>query len=147
EQPVFICGHHRSGTTLLQQLCDGHPQLMVLPSEGTYFSSFKYVAHSNPDRRQIDRFITNWIERLIDPNQEPHFKLGRSTSETNPYLRFARRLLGWTVALRDARPALLHFIALLALAAAYWDLMHTSCKPLLWVEKTPLNEQHVRRFQ
>src|SRR5690606_37795143 len=37
DRPVFICGHHRSGTTLLQELLDGHPELLVLPSEGTYF--------------------------------------------------------------------------------------------------------------
>src|SRR6478736_6624366 len=45
-RPVFICGHQRSGTTLLQNLLDGHPQLLLLPSEATYFTSFAYVARA-----------------------------------------------------------------------------------------------------
>src|SRR5262245_11380068 len=54
-RPVFICGHHRSGTTLLQNLLDGHPQLLSLPSEGTYFSSFAYVARRAPSDRALNR--------------------------------------------------------------------------------------------
>jgi len=40
-RPVFICGHHRTATTLMRQLLDGHPELLVLPSEGTYLTSFR----------------------------------------------------------------------------------------------------------
>jgi hypothetical protein len=29
QRPLFICGLPRSGTTLLQGLLDGHPQLVV----------------------------------------------------------------------------------------------------------------------
>src|SRR5271156_6389735 len=55
ERPVFICGHHRSGTTLLQRLLDSHPQLVVVPGEGTLFSSFKYLARSSPTKADIER--------------------------------------------------------------------------------------------
>jgi hypothetical protein len=146
QHPVFICGHHRSGTTLLQQLLDGHPQLVVLPSEGTYISSFNYVARRDPGPQEIDRFVADWIARLIDPNQEPHFKLGRSGLHGNPYVLFARRLLGWNGVLRQERPAFAEFALLFALVAAYRDVAAPSCTPSLWVEKTPLNEHNVRRF-
>jgi hypothetical protein len=138
-RPVFICGHHRSGTTLLQQLLDGHPQLLVLPSEATYLSSFKYVARPDPPIAAVDRFVAEWICRLVDPNQPPHFKLGRSDSHRNPYLNFARRVLGWIDALRDQR----RFACLLALAAAYRDIAAPGLSPRWWVEKTPLNEHRV----
>jgi hypothetical protein len=36
QSPVFICGVHRSGTTLMRDLLDGHPVLSVLPSEGSF---------------------------------------------------------------------------------------------------------------
>ena len=146
QHPVFICGHHRSGTTLLQQLLDGHSQLVVLPSEGTYLSSFNYAARREPGPQDIDRFVAEWIARLIDPNQEPHFKLGRSTQDGNPYVLFARRLLGWNVALRRVRPAFAEFTLLFALVAAYRDVAVPSCTPSLWIEKTPLNEHNVSRF-
>jgi hypothetical protein len=146
DQPVFICGHHRSGTTLLQQLLDAHPELLVLPSEGTYFKSFGYVAHADPAPRDIDRFIEDWIARLVDPNQEPHFKLGRSGAGGNPYLMFARRLTGWTAVLSARRDSLSRFAVLRALAAAYRDVTATPKLPRYWVEKTPLNERYFERF-
>ena len=33
ENPVFICGAPRSGTTLLSNLLDGHHNLIVFPVE------------------------------------------------------------------------------------------------------------------
>jgi len=146
ERPVFVCGHHRSGTTLLQQLLDGHPELLVLPSEGTYFTSFNYAARADPAPRDVERFIGDWIARLVDPNQAPHFKLGRSGRHGNPSLLFARRLLGWHGALLEARPALARFALLLALVAAFRDVAAPLSTPRLWVEKTPLNERNVRRL-
>lgn len=146
ERPVFVCGHHRSGTTLLQQLLDGHPQIMVLPSEGSYFSSFGYVAQANPGNSDIDRFIAEWIMRLIDPNQEPHFKLGRSSADRNPYVLLTRHFLAWNAALRNKIPALASFAPLLALVAAYADVSGSPVKPTLWVEKTPLNEHYAPRL-
>ena len=76
--PVFICGHHRSGTTLMRDLLDGHPELCVLPSEATYFSSFRYAARRVVAVKDTDRFAADWVQRFINPNFEPHFLLGRA---------------------------------------------------------------------
>jgi hypothetical protein len=70
DTPVFICGHPRSGTTLLASLLDGHPQLSVFPEELNFFhhiyrrrdrgravwshSGFKIIAES-PLYADIDR--------------------------------------------------------------------------------------------
>src|SRR6187549_1076292 len=94
-RPVFICGHHRSGTTLLHDLLDGHPELFVLPSEATYFSSFSFVARDAPGTQDLDRFVIDWVSRFVDPNYPPHFKLGRSSGGGNPAVEFARRLFAW----------------------------------------------------
>jgi hypothetical protein len=129
---------------LLQQLLDGHPELLVLPSEGTYFTSFHYALSADPMHRDVDRFIAEWIARFVDPNDEPHFKLGRSGTRGNPAVQFSRRLLAWQTALRQARPALAPFALLLALVAAFRDVAATSWMPRLWAEKTPLNEVHAQ---
>ena len=143
-RPVFICGYLRSGTTLLQNLLDGHPQLLSLPSEGTYFSSFGYVARSGPSDGDIDRFAAEWIVRFVDPHYEPHFRLGRSDANRNPAVTFARLLFGWHDALRHRVPSTL--APLLALVAAYKETTAPATAPQLWVEKTPQNERHVARF-
>jgi hypothetical protein len=144
-RPVFICGHHRSGTTLLQQQLDGHPDLLVLPGEATYFSSFRGVARRDPVAEVLDRFAAEWVARFIDPNYEPHFKLGRSTTGGNPHVEFARQFFAWQSALRRAWPEVAEFAALLALVVAYGKVIGAG-RPRMWVEKTPLNERFVPRF-
>lgn len=146
DRPVFICGHHRSGTTLLQQLLDGHPDIVVLPSEGTYFTSFTYAVRAAPTRPQVDRFTAEWISRFIDPNRAPHFVLGRAGPDGNPYVRFAQRLFSWHEPIRRLLPANARYALLLALVASYRDVAAPRSAPRLWAEKTPLNELHVRRL-
>lgn len=142
-RPVFLCGHHRSGTTLLHGLLDGHPDLLVLPSEGTYFTSFRYVTGERPSVRHLEKFIAEWISRLVDPNFEPHFRLGRSDETSQPYVELARRFFGWHAALRTTAPG--SFAPLLALVAAFKGAMNAP-DPSRWAEKTPLNEHHVRKL-
>jgi hypothetical protein len=142
--PVFICGHQRTGTTLLQSLLDGHPQLLTLPSEGTYFTSFAYVACAAPSSEALDRFAAEWIRRFIDPNFAPHFRLGMSDAKRNPTVDFARALFGWHASLRGRVPP--RFSALLALAAAFRATTAPTLTPSLWVEKTPQNERYVGRL-
>ncbi len=149
DRPVFVCGHHRSGTTLLANLLDGHPQLVVLPSEGTYLTSFRYVAQRAPSSADVDRFAADWVARFVDPNYEPHFVLGRSRLDDNPSVRFVQSLTGSLPALRSTFPALEPFAPLLALLFAVQATLATrprTEKVALWVEKTPLNEQHVMRL-
>jgi len=142
--PVFICGHHRSGTTLLQNLLDGHPQLLCLPSEGTYFSSFDYVARRTPTDHDMNRFAAEWISRFVDPNFAPHFRLGRSDQNRAPAVDFAHLLFGWHEALRSRVPP--ELAPLLALVAAYRASVAPTSAPRAWVEKTPRNERYVQRF-
>jgi protein-tyrosine sulfotransferase len=40
--PVFICGIHKSGTTLLRNLLDGHPALEVLPIESHFLQKMGF---------------------------------------------------------------------------------------------------------
>ncbi|MGM0589835.1 MAG: sulfotransferase family protein [Bacteroidota bacterium] len=49
--PIFIVGAHKSGTSLMRSLLDGHPDLYVLPFELHYFECRGY-AISNEYRRQ-----------------------------------------------------------------------------------------------
>jgi hypothetical protein len=126
-RPVFVCGVHRSGTTLVRDLLDAHPSLAVLPSEG----SFRHDAGLAEVGRE-------WVRRLANPiNQPPYWLLGRSGPEGSPYVDFARLLAAWWGETRE-RP-------LVAVALAY-----ASCRGLegveRWVEKTPGNERRLDRL-
>lgn len=145
-QPVFVCGHHRSGTTLLQELLDAHPQLIVIPTEVTYFASSPDMATGNPEHSAVEAFAAEWVMRLIDPNGKQHFHLGRASPFHNPAWTFVALLLGWQAALQRHPQVPGALAGLLALAAAYRDVSLPAAMPLRWVEKTPLNERHAARL-
>ena len=42
QQPVFILGAHKSGTSLIRSIFDGHSQLYVIPVETHFFQNMKY---------------------------------------------------------------------------------------------------------
>jgi hypothetical protein len=100
QHPVFVCGVHRSGTTLVRNLLDGHPQLVVLPSEGTYYTNLEHQLQQLPQDKWAAYLGTEWLRRLANPiNQAPYWLLGRTNTDASPYVNFARYLLAWWQAL------------------------------------------------
>jgi hypothetical protein len=86
-RPVFICGVHRSGTTLVRNLLDGHPQLCVLPSEGTFYTNLEAKLKQLPADKWPAYMGTEWLRRLANPiNQPPYWLLGRSCDVASPYV-------------------------------------------------------------
>ncbi len=71
QEPIFILGAHKSGTTLLRNLFDGHSQMFTIPVESHFFQlkghwvdneyrSQKPAAHS---REVLINKYTAWIQR------------------------------------------------------------------------------------
>ena len=74
-KPIFICGHRRSGTTLLVALLDDHPQLNVYPDESKFFYLFyPKVAQSGMSREEK-------IEHII----EKHFAFFKDVLATKTH--------------------------------------------------------------
>ncbi len=40
ENPIFICGHRKTGTTLMACLLDSHPELSVIPTDSGFFYAY-----------------------------------------------------------------------------------------------------------
>lgn len=146
-RPVFVCGAHRSGTTLVRDLLDGHPALAVLPAEGSFFTNLHAQIARLDSAAARARFAGIWLRRIANPiNQPPYWLLGRSNPNTSPYVDVARVLLTvWQdfEATLGARASSWPTAAV-ALAYAYtlgggvFDLRLSR-----WVEKTPTNEQYL----
>jgi sulfotransferase family protein len=125
ERPVFVVGHRKTGTTLVQELLDGHPQLAVLPGESNHFHTF---LPRDPERIGADAQRW-WLLRLITPSGIPPFwALGK---EPEAYAAFTARLLGLAAsnAGRDV-------LGMAAVALAPGDRV-------AWVEKTPGHEHRL----
>jgi len=131
ERPVFVVGHRKTGTTLLQELLDGHPQLAVLPGESNHFHTFlPQVAHSPDLASEAQRW---WLLRLVSPSGIPPFwALGPPPATgADPYLAFTARLTGLVAANPGRDP--------LGMAAAALS----PAERLAWVEKTPGHEHRL----
>ena len=69
--PVFLLGAHKSGSSLLRSLLDGHPDLCVLPAEIHYFQLAGYwidyrLRRALPQRMDRDamiRSLTDFVDR------------------------------------------------------------------------------------
>jgi hypothetical protein len=134
--PVFICGAPRSGTTLVRDLLDGHPELAVLPAEGRFFTHFDDGRAPAPNA--VEEHGQAWLRNLANPNhQRPFWLLGRSDQRDSRYVRFARTMLAWndTLARLDLGRRLLPATAL-ALTQDIAPLRRT-------VDKTPGYEFHL----
>ncbi len=140
--PVFICGVHRSGTTLLRNLLDGHPELAVLPSEGTYFTNLEFKLQALSENEWPTFLGTEWLRRLANPiNQPPYWLLGRTCAAGSPYVDFARYLMAWwKILYQREKTQWPHTAVVLAYASC------TNTAAALWVDKTPTNERFLNRI-
>lgn len=143
-QPVFICGVHRSGTTLVRNLLDGHPSLNVLPSEGTFYTNLEQQLKQLPADKWAAHLGTEWLRRLANPiNQPPYWLLGRSKGEASPYVDFARYLLSWWRALEQKPGTQWPHVAIAMAYAA----CNNALSAAYWVDKTPTNERFLARIR
>jgi hypothetical protein len=141
--PVYICGVHRSGTTLVRDLLDGHPELCVLPSEGTFLTSVAKHLQRMPAGEHEHFLITEWLWRLANPiNQPPYWLIGRTTEQQSPYVDFARAFSAWyAIAEKSFKPVTSswpHLVVVLAYATCSNGL-----NAKFWVDKTPALEKYL----
>lgn len=149
--PIFICGAHRSGTTLVRDLLDNHPALSVLPSEGTFFTSSRRYLGRHVPGRWLGLLGREWLRRLANPiHQAPYWVLGRSADESSPHVHFARCLMAWWPIVRRHVGATASSWPLTAIALAYAQctggLRESSCVRH-WAEKSPTNERFINKLQ
>ena len=144
-RPVFVCGTHRSGTTLLRNLLDGHPALAVLPVEGSWLTALRPRLMRLPEGERLPALGQEWLRRLANPGlPAPYWLLGRSGPGGSPYVDFARAVLAWLPAAGRGHGEMAPHVAV-ALAWA-WHTRGPDPRVRLWVDKTPTNERHLDRL-
>ena len=88
DDPVFILGNMKSGTTLMLHLLDGHTNLMCLPVDS------HVLKHFNPrgsDEEIFQNLYSMWMRKLISPTGfSPFWVFGK---EIEPYQKFAQHFI------------------------------------------------------
>ena len=128
QQPVFICGAMKSGTTLILNLLDNHTDIFALPGDSHFASSF--------DKWNNDDFSTimdYWIHRLINPTgKEPFWFLGPDLSSLETFSKYLYYFL------KETPYNVLESIAMAVYVAN--EFPNNLPPKKLWIEKTPGNE-------
>ena len=125
DRPVFLCGLPRSGTTLLHSLLDGHPQLLVSPSETAFFQ--KFVPNFADGMNAAERSLL----QAFDPENN-YYQLYLSHIDCDEMWAAMARQVG-----EDA-PSWLW-----AMMSAWAQLNGQNLESVArWIEKTPFNELH-----
>jgi hypothetical protein len=149
-RPVFICGVHRSGTTLVRDLLDSHPQLNVLPAEGLFFTNLRTRIATLDAERALGVVGRHWLQRLVDPSSQPPFwLLGRSSGGHSPYVSFVRALMAWWHVVERVMGGQVKSWPLVSAMLAYAYSRaggRIADGQVRWAEKTPTNEQFINRL-
>jgi hypothetical protein len=147
QRPVFVCGVQRSGTTLLRDLLDGHPRLVVIPTESAFDTGLEPALFRLRPDRHAEYLVRQWLERLVLP--PPHWLLGRSCSDGSPYVDFANAFAAWLRVGEQHREARIPSWPLCSLALACARHVDPSSLPATaqrWVEKSPTSERFLPRI-
>ena len=132
-QPLFVGGFYKSGTTMVLNLLDGHPQLSALPGDAKLLQWARRGLAFPPDQRaQLIR--EHWIRTLVNPTGQPPFWLFGHDAE--PHLTFLNYLDYWLAHDCESLQSLMESVACAYFAA---NPMRPS-NPKFWVDKTPLQE-------
>jgi hypothetical protein len=139
DRPVFICGHPKSGTTLLLSILDSHPQLVVYPDETFFFRGFVPVLHKLDLEEKVSlagRYLLHYFEET----QQRPLDLDGVPEEYRVHVGYAQMCL-WLAEYLDntgfRHDGDLLSAAILAFAQRFGALTADS---RYWVEKTPYNE-------
>jgi len=142
---VFICGHPKSGTSLLMTLLDSHPQLLVYPEESAYFRRFCRVTTGltiEEKIQQADHHLLHMFE--WDAADPPPSQAGFPDRDYTAFSYGAvkKAFRTWMEKLGFEERALLP-AALFAYGEVSGQLTDNIIR---WVEKTPYNERYSYRI-
>lgn len=140
DRPIFICGHPKSGTTLLVSLLDAHPQLIVYPNETFFFRGFVPEMRKRDIGEKISlaqRYLLHFFERgMSDLEDQEALEPGHNQY----FLDYAKtcQVMFDEVDANGVR----HDGDLLSAAVIAYGLVYgkMSAETKYWIEKTPYNE-------
>lgn len=138
EYPVFICGHRKTGTTLLINLFDGASDAVVYPDDSGFFylyyprfDSDKYTRQEKLDRLSeviIKESLTDVISRPLCSEQVRKDLLNRNTAFYNLVKNYQEEEF-------TTKEVLMHFIE--SFRRSFYENIK---EPKIWMEKTTSTE-------
>ena len=135
ENPIFICGHRKSGTTLMLALLDNISELVTYPSDSGFF--YLYYPRYDNDTFSVDEKIGRMVSSVIGMLKSDISLLNAELQEqlSFPFGRFEEAFRQY-VKTTDYSPRSM----LETLILAFRDVWPVGNRPNGWVEKTTSSE-------
>jgi hypothetical protein len=140
DHPIFICGHPKSGTSLLVSLLDSHPQLLVYPNETFFFRGLVPEIRNRDLDEKISlaqRYLLHFFEGSTSSSADQRTA---EPAQDHRFLDYARtcEAMGEEIELNGIR----HDGDLLGSAIHAYGKTQDSITgdTIYWIEKTPYNE-------
>lgn len=97
---LLIIGHHRSGTTVLTGICNGHPDITLLNEAGWY------MALDQPFKKHAQYVLARWLKKRNFPLIQPRYRAVRKIKGVDFIRNFllTSRYLGNLLAQSRAEP-------------------------------------------
>lgn len=137
DKPVFICGHRKSGTTMLINLFDNASDAVVYPDDSGYFYLYypQYEADSFTDTEKINRLA----ERIVETNLGDVIERNKCTEEEKNQLyqnskNYQELIKSCDLSGFTTKEILPFFIN------AYKEAFVPNNDPKVWIEKTTSTE-------
>lgn len=127
-RPLLLCGHPKSGTSLVLSLLDGHPDVVVIPEETKYFRAI----HGRSGLRSAEALLSQTRIGRLGRARSEALAQGRDYGHVDGE-RFERELAALLSSEREA-------CELLPSVALAWAAAAGRGPGRFWVEKTPLHE-------
>jgi len=146
DRPIFICGHPKSGTSLLRNLLDFHPQLVVYPEESRFFRQFLPLAKDALPEERMELAKQHLIH-IFQWNQEnPPAHQGEFIDRNYDWISYPD--VEANMAARIKQQGIRHLGDTLSAAVlAFSEVVSPpDADPIWWVEKTPYNEYYARQI-
>ena len=137
DNPVFICGHRKSGTTMLINLFDGAKDAVVFPDDSGFFYMYypTYESSKYTDKEKIyrlaDRIIKTHLDEKID-----EAKCDKSIKEELHKKQeiFYNKMISFNQKDFHTKDILKYFIK------SFKESFYTDSMPKVWIEKTTSSE-------
>jgi hypothetical protein len=136
DRPLFICGHPKSGTTLLRAILDSHPELLVYPDETFYFRGFLPEVKTLGNDEKIS-LAQRYLLHFFDDNQTAEVEPQDDSASYRLYAQTCDAMQQELEANPPRHDGDLLFSAIFAFGLAH---RRAGERTQYWVEKTPYNE-------
>lgn len=142
ENPVFLCGHRKGGTTMLLCLLDGHDELLVYPPDSSFFYAFYplYASDEYSREQKMEQMISYCVDNL-------KYEIDRLTEEEQRDLNFSMER--FTASFKKLAEAtnMSPKSMLNSLLQAYREEFKGSINAKYWVEKTTSSEIYANEIR